>query len=113
MTDTLKSWWLTMSEARLQNHLTNKMKYPPALVGEIMETARTIREDRRKQKIKATVTFNLWDKLLAPASKAPSRLRPNPAPHHHGLRLNCPGTSAPYRPRRLAATSGSNRLASR
>lgn len=67
MTDTLKSWWLTMSEARLQNHLTNKMKYPPALVGEIMETARTIREDRRKQKIKATVTFNLWDKLLAPA----------------------------------------------
>ena len=67
MTVIVKDWWLTMSEARLQNHLTTKLKHPPEVVGEIMAEARKQRQARRKQNIKATVTYKMWDKLLAPA----------------------------------------------
>lgn len=63
----VKDWWLTMSEARLQNHLTLKLKYPPHIVGEIMAATKQKRQDRRKQNIKATVTYKMWDKLLTPA----------------------------------------------
>ena len=49
---------------------------------------------------------------VIPASNAPNRLKPIPLNHHQGLRRNCPATSAPYKPRRLAATSGSKTLAS-
>ena len=67
MTVIVKDWWLTMSEARLQNHLTTKLKYPPEIVGAVMAEVSARRQDRRKQSIKTTVSFKLWDKLLGPA----------------------------------------------
>ena len=77
MTVSIKDWWLTMSEARLQNHLTLKLKYPPEIVGEIMAEVKAQRQARRKQNIKATVTYKMWDKLLAPARAELTSVRTN------------------------------------
>lgn len=65
--DNIKAWWLDMSEARLTNHLTNKLKYPPPIVAGIVDQVRTAQEKRRASKIKATQASKLWRELLAPA----------------------------------------------
>ena len=49
--------------------------------------------------------------LSSPASNAPSTLTSTPSSHHPAGRLNVPATWAPYRPRRLAATSGNSHAA--
>lgn len=67
MANELKKWWLDMSDTDLTNHLTKKLKYPPPLVGSILETVGKAREQRRADKIRATQVKNSWAKIIEPA----------------------------------------------
>jgi len=67
MEQTLKTWWLKMSEARLRNHLTLKLKYPGEIVERIVQQVLREREDQRKRSIRKTVGFKAWQEMLAPA----------------------------------------------
>ena len=37
MDENIKTWWLTLDERRLHNHLTERLKLPGAMVVEIKE----------------------------------------------------------------------------
>ena len=71
----LKAWWFTMSPARLQNHLTNKLKYPPPIVAGIVEQVRKARDEKRAQSIKHTMAYKQWAKVLEPARAELTSLR--------------------------------------
>lgn len=75
MQDDIKAWWLTMKEAKLVNHLTNKLKYPPPIVSAIMGRVKVMREERRKQNIRASVSYQLWAQLLEPARREVATVR--------------------------------------
>lgn len=64
MDEAVKKWWLTMSEARLREHLSYKMKYPPLIVADLVEAVNRIKSENRKKKIKQSVGRNLWDDFL-------------------------------------------------
>lgn len=63
----IKAWWLTMSDKRLINHLTNKLKYPPPMVQSIAERVRALREQRRAKRLRKSVGYDLWTEFIAPA----------------------------------------------
>jgi hypothetical protein len=67
MNEDLKAWWFRMPEARLVNHLTNTLKYPPPIVASIVERVKTAREAKRRQRIRDTVHDKQWAELLTPA----------------------------------------------
>lgn len=64
MSEAVKKWWLTMSEARLRKHLTVKLKYPPPIVAQMVTEVLAYKAEQRKAKIKQTVSHNLWDDYL-------------------------------------------------
>jgi hypothetical protein len=69
MENTLKARWLRMSAARLRDHLTSKLKYPPEIVDNVMQQVYEQREAQRKVSIRKTAQFNAWKDLIAPARK--------------------------------------------
>ena len=66
MDESIKSWWLDISEARLRNLLTEK-KLPPLFVGQLVARVQEMKAERRKARIKATTVANSWDALLEAA----------------------------------------------
>jgi len=66
MDETIKSWWLDISEPRLRNLLTEK-KLPSVFVGQIVARVQEMKAERRKARIKATTVANSWDALLETA----------------------------------------------
>lgn len=63
----IKAWWVTMSDKRLVNHLTNKLKFPPPVVASIAERVRVLREQRRAKRLRKSVGYDLWSEFIAPA----------------------------------------------
>lgn len=74
MDEDIKPFWLDMSEARLQRHLLEK-KYPMSLVRGIVTRVRALKAQRRKSRIKATVTQQMWDDILRAARLELARIR--------------------------------------
>lgn len=66
MDDDIKSWWLNASEARVRNHLVAQ-KLPPVVVAQTVARVLELKKQRRKERIKATVTTKSWDALLESA----------------------------------------------
>lgn len=62
----IKPSWLTMSVARLERHLLEKA-YPPDLLRDIVANVTAAKEKRRRQRIKTTMTHQLWDDVLRAA----------------------------------------------
>lgn len=58
--------WLRMSLPKLQRHLHETL-YPIHMVDDIVEQVRRARAQQRAEKIKATVTHQMWDEVLKPA----------------------------------------------
>lgn len=67
MTDTVKRWWLDMTEHQLINHLTVKMKYPQPLVADIVAKVGKAKTERRTSRIRETQVKRQWAKVLDPA----------------------------------------------
>lgn len=63
MDNTIKKWWLELSEASLRNNLTAR-KLPPVLVGQLVAEVQEMKAQRRKERIKSTVTAKSWKPLL-------------------------------------------------
>lgn len=66
MQEDLKPMWLVMSAPRLERHLIEN-KYPNRMVHEIMARVKLVKAQARRQKIKATVTHQMWDDILKAA----------------------------------------------
>jgi hypothetical protein len=66
MDDDIKSWWLNASEARVRNSLVAQ-KLPPLVVAQTVARVIELKEQRRKQRIKSTVTTKSWEPLLGNA----------------------------------------------
>lgn len=66
MDETIKSWWLDISEPRLRTLLAEK-KLPPVFVGQIVARVQELKAERRKARIKATTVVNSWEALLEAA----------------------------------------------
>lgn len=71
----IKPWWRTMSNHRLHNHLTLKLKLPADMVTQITAQVREMRQTKRASKIKSTVVFTAWDVLLEPVRVELQNLR--------------------------------------
>jgi hypothetical protein len=66
MDETIKLWWLDVSEARLRDVLVAK-KLPSAIAGQLVARVQEMKAERRKARIKATTVANSWEALLAAA----------------------------------------------
>ena len=66
MDEDIKPHWLSMSDARLQRHLTDQ-KYPVPIIRGIINRVRYLKVARRKARIKATVTQQMWDDIIKAA----------------------------------------------
>ena len=67
MDEDIKSWWLDASEARVRNSLVAQ-KLPPLVVAQTVARVLALKQQRRKERIKSTITAKSWDALLAVAS---------------------------------------------
>ena len=74
MTDTIKRSWLALSEHKLTTLLTKK-EYPIPLIKSILANVRQIKAQRKSESIRATVAYQLWDDVLAPAREELGTLR--------------------------------------
>jgi hypothetical protein len=63
MDDDIKSWWLNASEARVRNSLVAQ-KLPPIVVAQTVARVLELKKQRRKERIKSTVTTKSWEHLL-------------------------------------------------
>jgi hypothetical protein len=66
MDESIKMWWLDISEARLR-HVLDAKKLPSVFIGQIVARVQEMKAERRKARIKATTVANSWDALLASA----------------------------------------------
>jgi hypothetical protein len=66
MDESIKKWWLDVSEPRLRNILLSK-KMPPVFIGQIVARVQEMKAERRKARIKATTVVNSWEALLEAA----------------------------------------------
>ena len=66
MSDLLKPYWCTMSASRLISHLRH-MSYPEPHIRTVLEAHREYKAARRAQKIKNTMTHQLWALILQAA----------------------------------------------
>lgn len=65
---TIKNWWLDVSEATLRTRLFRQHKeMPPEMVSNIVAHVQVLKAERRKERIKSTVTNKSWEPLLASA----------------------------------------------
>lgn len=74
MDENIKPAWLKISEQKLAE-LLSKAGYPHALASTIISRARQIKAERKAAKTKATVAYQLWDDVLAPARTEVATLR--------------------------------------
>ena len=58
--------WMRMSLPKLERHLHETL-YDPALIDDMVEQVRRAKAQERAQKIKGTVTHQMWDEVLKPA----------------------------------------------
>jgi len=65
MSEHIKPYWLTMSDARLRTHLYDRLKFPPPVVAKLLEKVRVVREERRTKAIKRSLCFTAWEEFLA------------------------------------------------
>lgn len=63
MDDDIKSWWLNASEARVRNSLVAQ-KLPPMVVAQTVARVVELKKQRRKERIKSTVTTKSWEPLI-------------------------------------------------
>jgi len=64
----IKKWWLEVSEARLRTLLFKQHKgMNPALIANIVAHVQELKDERRKERIKTTVTNKTWEPLLSNA----------------------------------------------
>jgi hypothetical protein len=62
---TIKKWWLEVSEATLRTRLFKQHKgMNPAFIAEIVAHVQELKAERRKERIKSTVTNKSWEPLL-------------------------------------------------
>jgi hypothetical protein len=62
---TVKKWWLEVSEASLRSRLFKQHKgMNPALISTIVAHVQELKAERRKERIKSTVTNKSWEPLL-------------------------------------------------
>lgn len=65
---TIKKWWLEVSEARLRSRLFKQNKgMNPTFIANIVAEVQRMKAERRKERIKSTVTTKSWDSLLTGA----------------------------------------------
>ena len=69
MDENIKTWWLTLDERTLHNHLTERLKLPGTMVTAIKEKVSAIREERRTKKIKRTTISKAWAEILDAARR--------------------------------------------
>lgn len=61
----IKKWWLEVSEARLRSRLFKQNKgMNPAFIADIVAHVQELKAERRKERIKSTVTNKSWEPLL-------------------------------------------------
>ena len=63
MNEDVKSWWLNVSDARLFKHLT-KQKMNEHLVSRVVARVRGLKDQRKRERIKATASAKTWEALL-------------------------------------------------
>lgn len=63
MDEDIKAWWLTVSDARLFKHLT-KQKMNEQIVSRVVARVRALKDQRKRERIKATASSNTWTPLL-------------------------------------------------
>jgi hypothetical protein len=62
---TIKKWWLEVSEARLRTRLFKQHKgMNPTFIADIVAHVQELKAERRKERIKSTVTGKSWEPLL-------------------------------------------------
>ena len=66
MNEDIKPAWLDMSDTRLRKHL-RAQKYPEPFIENILFRVRRAKAERRRSRIKTTVTHQMWDDVLRPA----------------------------------------------
>jgi hypothetical protein len=66
MEENLQPAWLVMSTPRLERHL-KEQKYPVPVMQDILQAVRLAKARKRKLRIKATVSHQLWDDILKAA----------------------------------------------
>jgi hypothetical protein len=61
----IKKWWLEVSEARLRSRLFKQNKgMNPAFIADVVAHVQELKAERRKERIKSTVTSKSWEPLL-------------------------------------------------
>jgi hypothetical protein len=64
----VKKWWLELSEATLRTRLFKQHKgMNPTLIANIVAHVQELKAERRKERIKSTVTNKTWEPLLSSA----------------------------------------------
>ena len=69
MNEDIKPAWLDLSDTRLRKHL-RAQKYPEPFIENILFRVRRDKAERRRSRIKTTVTHQMWDDVLRPAGAA-------------------------------------------
>lgn len=63
MNEDIKAWWLNISDARLFKHLT-KQKMNEQIVSRVVARVRELKDQRKRERIKATASAKTWEALL-------------------------------------------------
>lgn len=71
MENRIRKTWLTMSEGRLREHLTQKLRLPSPLAERTIAQVMVLKAERRKAAIKSGQSRSLWDEFFeAPRHEA-------------------------------------------
>lgn len=97
MEDNLQPAWLAMNSARLERHL-REHKYPVPVMRDIMQAVALAKARQRKNRIRATVSHQLWDDILQAARDELGVVRTmkSQAKRHAGYASANAGTMAKY-----------------
>jgi hypothetical protein len=97
MEDNLQPAWLAMNSARLERHL-REHKYPVPVMRDIMQAVALAKARQRKNRIRATVSHQLWDDILHAARDELGVVRTmkSQAKRHAGPPASSAGTAAKY-----------------
>ena len=98
MEENLQPAWLAMNAARLERHL-REHKYPVPVMRDIMQAVALAKARQRKNRIKATVSHQLWDDILHAARDELGGVRTmkSQSKRHAGPAATSAGTAAKYK----------------
>jgi len=98
MEENLQPAWLVMNTARLERHL-REHKYPVPVMQDIMHAVRLAKARQRRQRIKATVSHQLWDDILHAARDEVGVVRTmkSQSKRHAGPTASSAGTMTKYK----------------